>query len=108
MSPPAQDLPDDLKWSKFSGASWTKDSKGFFYSRYDEPDEKTQLQAVNYYQKLYYHALGTHAGQGRADLRAQGRKGMGLRRRSDRRRPVSRHRRDPRHRPEEPRLLPFA
>ncbi len=54
-----RDLPDDLKWSKFSGASWTKDNKGFFYSRYDAPDEKTQLQAVNYFQKLYYHAVGT-------------------------------------------------
>ncbi len=54
-----KDLADDLKWSKFSGAAWTKDSKGFFYSRYDAPNEKTQLQAVNYYQKLYYHAVGT-------------------------------------------------
>ncbi len=53
------DLPDILKWSKFSGAEWTKDNKGFFYSRYDAPDEKTQLQAVNYYQKLYYHVVGT-------------------------------------------------
>ncbi len=33
-----QDLPDQLQWSKFSGASWTKDGRGFFYSRYDEPD----------------------------------------------------------------------
>ena len=54
-----QDLSDVLKWSKFSGAEWTKDSQGFFYSRYDAPDEKTRLQAVNYYQKLYYHAVGT-------------------------------------------------
>ena len=53
------DLPDVLKWSKFSGAAWTKDNKGFFYSRYDAPDEKTRLQAVNYYQKLYYHIVGT-------------------------------------------------
>ena len=54
-----QDLPDKLDWSKFSGASWTKDGRGFFYSRYDQPDEKTQLQSVNYFQKLFYHALGT-------------------------------------------------
>lgn len=54
----AKDLPDVIKWSKFSGASWTKDGKGFFYSAYDAPDEKSQLQAVNYYQKLYYHRLG--------------------------------------------------
>jgi prolyl oligopeptidase len=52
------DLKDHLKWIKFSGASWTNDSKGFFYSRYDEPNEKTKLEDVNYYQKLYYHQLG--------------------------------------------------
>src|SRR5580704_1476766 len=33
----AKDLPDQIKWVKFSSASWTKDGKGFFYSRYDEP-----------------------------------------------------------------------
>lgn len=52
-------LPDEIKWVKFSGASWTKDGQGFFYSRYDEPNEKTRLEAVNYFQKLYYHRLGT-------------------------------------------------
>jgi prolyl oligopeptidase len=54
-----EDLPDYLQWIKFSGASWTKDNQGFFYSRYDEPNEKTKLEDVNYYQKLYYHKLGT-------------------------------------------------
>ncbi|MBD2563182.1 MULTISPECIES: prolyl oligopeptidase family serine peptidase [Nostoc] len=53
-----EDLQDQLKWIKFSGASWTHDNQGFFYSRYDEPNEKTQLEDVNYYQKLYYHQLG--------------------------------------------------
>ncbi|NEQ30771.1 MAG: S9 family peptidase [Leptolyngbya sp. SIO4C5] len=54
-----EDLSDRLQWIKFSGASWTHDHQGFFYSRYDEPDETTKLEAVNYYQKLYYHRLGT-------------------------------------------------
>ncbi len=54
-----EDLPDHLKWIKFSGASWTNDNQGFFYSRYDEPNEKTKLEDVNYYQKLFYHKLGT-------------------------------------------------
>ncbi|XQQ06124.1 MAG: prolyl oligopeptidase family serine peptidase [Leptolyngbya sp. IPPAS B-1204] len=54
-----EDLPDLLKWVKFSGASWTHDQQGFFYSRYDEPNETTKLEEVNYYQKLYYHRLGT-------------------------------------------------
>jgi prolyl oligopeptidase len=53
-----QDLPDLIKWVKFSGASWTKDNKGFFYSRYDEP-KGTALRDANYFQKLYYHRLGT-------------------------------------------------
>ena len=53
------DLSDQIKWVKFSGASWTKDGKGFFYSRYDEPNEKTKLEDANYYQKLFYHRLGT-------------------------------------------------
>ncbi|MCG6136501.1 MAG: prolyl oligopeptidase family serine peptidase [Nostoc sp. LLA-1] len=54
-----KDLQDHLKWIKFSGASWTHDNQGFFYSRYDETNEKTKLEDVNYYQKLYYHQLGT-------------------------------------------------
>jgi prolyl oligopeptidase len=54
-----KDLPDLLKWVKFSGASWTKDGKGFFYSRYDEPKDATALRDANYFQKLYYHRVGT-------------------------------------------------
>lgn len=54
-----EDLPDHLKWIKFSGASWTPDHQGFFYSRYNEPNEATKLEDVNYFQKLYYHRLGT-------------------------------------------------
>ena len=54
-----EDLPDHLRWIKFSGASWTHDNQGFFYSRYAEPNEETKLEDVNYFQKLYYHRLGT-------------------------------------------------
>ena len=54
-----QDLPDRVQWVKFSGASWTKDGAGFFYSRYDAPDEKSKLQSQNFFQKLYYHKRGT-------------------------------------------------
>ena len=55
-----KDLPDVIKWVKFSGASWTKDGKGFFYSRYDEPKEGARkCRGTNYFQKLYYHILGT-------------------------------------------------
>jgi prolyl oligopeptidase len=52
-----KDLPDDIKWVKFSGASWSKDNRGFYYSRYDEP-KGTLMRDTNYFQKLYYHRLG--------------------------------------------------
>jgi prolyl oligopeptidase len=54
-----RDLPDTLKWVKFSEAAWTHDRQGFFYSRYDEPREGRPLEEANFYQKLYYHRLGT-------------------------------------------------
>jgi prolyl oligopeptidase len=54
-----EDLSDQVRWVKFSGASWTHDNQGFFYSRYDQPQGKSKLEDVNYYQKLYYHRLGT-------------------------------------------------
>lgn len=54
-----KDLPDVIHWVKFSGASWTKDGKGFFYSRYDEPKAAEALKGANYFQKLYFHKLGT-------------------------------------------------
>ncbi|MCS6959588.1 MAG: prolyl oligopeptidase family serine peptidase [Pseudanabaenaceae cyanobacterium SKYGB_i_bin29] len=52
------DTDDVVQWSKFSGAAWTKDGRGFFYSRYSAPKDNS-LVAANYYQKLYYHVVGT-------------------------------------------------
>jgi len=54
-----QDLGDKLEWIKFSGAAWTPDGKGFFYSRYPEPEEGAAFQSLNKDQKVYYHRLGT-------------------------------------------------
>jgi len=54
-----EDFSDHLEWIKFSGATWTTDNEGFFYSRYEAPPEGKQLEEANYYQKLYYHRLGT-------------------------------------------------
>ncbi len=54
-----KDLSDKIEWIKFSGASWKKDNSGFFYSRYDAPKPGDELSASNYYQKLYFHKLGT-------------------------------------------------
>jgi prolyl oligopeptidase len=54
-----QDLPDTIEWVKFSTATWTPDNQGFFYTRYDEPKPGTALSGANFFQKLYYHRLGT-------------------------------------------------
>ncbi|MEO7822883.1 MAG: hypothetical protein ABIS15_04690, partial [Gemmatimonadaceae bacterium] len=53
-----RDLGDVVKWVKFSGLSWTRDNKGFFYSRFDEPVTGNALTKVNNNHKLYYHRLG--------------------------------------------------
>ena len=53
-----KELSDDVKWVKFSGASWAHDGSGFFYSRYDEPKSE-QLKGINYFHKLYFHKIGT-------------------------------------------------
>ncbi|MFC0170433.1 prolyl oligopeptidase family protein [Pseudoduganella danionis] len=54
-----KDTNDHIKWVKFSQTAWLHDASGFFYSRYDEPTEATKLAAVNYFQKLYFHKIGT-------------------------------------------------
>jgi prolyl oligopeptidase len=56
-----KDRSDVLNWVKFSEASWKKDGSGFFYSRYDKPDEKLRSQVYNH--KLFFHALGTPQSQ---------------------------------------------
>jgi prolyl oligopeptidase len=50
-------LSDNLDWIKFSGLSWKDD--GFYYSRYDAPDEKNKLSKKNEFHKVYYHKVGT-------------------------------------------------
>jgi prolyl oligopeptidase len=53
------DLPDVIKWSKFSSAAWLKDGSGFFYSRYAAPAEGQAFSGVNKHQQVFFHALGT-------------------------------------------------
>ena len=63
-----QDTSDVIKWAKFSGFGWTKDNRGFFYSRYPTPVVQagtgTTFSKLEY-QKLYYHRLGTTQGEDR-------------------------------------------
>jgi prolyl oligopeptidase len=53
-----QDLPDVLRWSKFSGVAWLHDGSGFYYCRYPEPKKGDELEAANYDQELRFHKLG--------------------------------------------------
>ncbi len=52
------DLPDLIEWSKFTGVSWSKDNKGFYYGAFDAPKKGDEYEGVNKNQKLYYHKLG--------------------------------------------------
>ncbi len=54
-----KDLPDEIRWSKASGASWRKDGSGFYYSRYEAPKAGDALTGVNNGHKVYFHKLGT-------------------------------------------------
>jgi prolyl oligopeptidase len=60
-----RDLPDEVQWMRFSWLSWTKDGRGFFYSRYPEPPKGKHLQAALSGQALYYHRVGTPQSQDR-------------------------------------------
>ena len=54
-----RDRDDLLQWAKFTVASWTHDGLGFFYSRFDAPQEGHTLKDTTQNQKIYYHRLGT-------------------------------------------------
>jgi len=52
-------LPDVVKWSKFSSATWLPDNSGFFYNRYPEPASGEKYEASNENQRVFFHRLGT-------------------------------------------------
>src|SRR5688572_21063625 len=54
-----KDLSDEVRWMRFSDISWTKDAKGFYYSRYPEPPKGKVLEAALSGHALYYHRVGT-------------------------------------------------
>ncbi len=52
-------LSDELRWLKWASISWTKDGKGFFYSRFEEPAAGEEFQSLNLNNKVCYHRLGS-------------------------------------------------
>lgn len=52
-------LEDEIRWVKFSWASWAPDGSGFYYSRYAEPTEGEKLKDTNLNQRAYFHVVGT-------------------------------------------------
>ena len=52
-------LPDVVRWVKFSTIAWTNDGKGFFYGRYPEPPTGKAIETAVRDKKIYYHRVGT-------------------------------------------------
>ncbi|MEQ1439722.1 prolyl oligopeptidase family serine peptidase [Fontimonas sp. SYSU GA230001] len=57
----AKDQDEVLRRIKFSSIAWTRDAKGFFYSRYPDPPQGGSGGTFDdlAQQKLYYHRVGT-------------------------------------------------
>ena len=60
-----KDLPDLVRWFRFSNISWTKDGKGFFYARFPEPPKGKALEAELKDHQVWYHRVGTTQDQDR-------------------------------------------
>ncbi len=57
-----RDAPDVIRWVKFSEPAWTRDNRGFFYSRFPEAAADSGGPGVFgelSHQRIYYHRLGT-------------------------------------------------
>lgn len=54
-----KDLSDEIRWSKFTGASWSKDGNSFIYNRYKEPAAGEALKASDEAPQVCLHRIGT-------------------------------------------------
>jgi prolyl oligopeptidase len=54
-----KDLPDVLRWSKFSSAGWLPGDRAFLYERYPVPQQGETFKGALYDQAIYLHRLGT-------------------------------------------------
>ncbi len=59
-----EQLSEDIRWAKFTSLAWAGED-GFLYSRFPEPEEGEDFQALNMNQAVYYHALETQQSEDR-------------------------------------------
>ncbi|HQZ96890.1 MAG TPA: prolyl oligopeptidase family serine peptidase [Pyrinomonadaceae bacterium] len=52
-------LPDTLSPNRQGVAAWLKDNSGFYYTSYPPAEKGQELKNTTYFQKLYFHKLGT-------------------------------------------------
>ena len=52
-----RDLPEIVPRVKFSGISWTRDSRGFVYERFRGTEKSAAFAQENLYQQVWYHPL---------------------------------------------------
>lgn len=57
-----EQVEDTLRNIKFSGVSW-KENEGFYYTRYQKPEEGEELSGIVKNGKLFYHKKGTSQDQ---------------------------------------------
>ncbi len=55
-------LSDTILWTK-GGVSWNADNSGFYYTRYEEPEEGEEYTERNDSQRILFHRLGTSQDQ---------------------------------------------
>jgi prolyl oligopeptidase len=58
-----KDLPDEIRWAKFTGAWWRKDGSGFYYCGYSAVPSGQSLKAPSQFHKLFFHQMGTPQSQ---------------------------------------------
>ena len=53
-----EQLTDEVRWAKYTNIAWIGE-EGFLYSRFPEPEQGRDFQALTYDQAVYFHRLGT-------------------------------------------------
>jgi prolyl oligopeptidase len=53
-----RDLSDVVARVKFSGIAWTRDGRGFFYSRFRGSERGANLRDANVWHQFWYHTVG--------------------------------------------------